>query len=139
MNKLTKALVSIGIVSTFLCVTGCSTDIQTSRPQPKQQSSLNSVTRTGQPDAKMTKKAEQDNSANITLEQLSKVKQEMTYEEVKNILGMEGHMVSESGEKGTPRYSVIYIWKLKDLQSIVQITFLDGKVRGIYKAPIPKA
>jgi hypothetical protein len=138
MNKLTKAVVSIGIASTFLCITGCSTDIQTSRPQSKQQQGLNSTTRMDRPDAKAPGKAKQDNSTYITLEQISKIKQDMTYEEVKDILGIEGRMVIESGEKGTPRYSATYIWRVQEPRSIVEIIFLDGKVRGVYRRSIPQ-
>jgi len=34
----------------------------------------------------------------------------MTYEKVRDIIGSDGQMLSESGEKGTSLYTVTYSW-----------------------------
>jgi hypothetical protein len=35
----------------------------------------------------------------------------MTYEQVKEIIGTDGELMSESGDKGTEYYTVMYMWK----------------------------
>jgi hypothetical protein len=44
----------------------------------------------------------------VTKEKFEQIKDGMTYEEVVKIIGAEGNLVSESGEKGTPYHTAIY-------------------------------
>lgn len=114
MKKQTLKLTLITVASTCLFLVACSSDSNkknTSKPNEEQAQSTNS----------------------ITLKQFAKVESGMTYEEVKDILGADGDLFSETGEKGTSTYSVTYVWPGIKPQSLAEITFLDGKVRGMYQ------
>jgi hypothetical protein len=57
----------------------------------------------------------------------------MTYEEVKNIFVIEGKLFfNGNGKKGTSNYSVMYVWPGKKTKSMAQVTFFNGKVRGMH-------
>ena len=53
---------------------------------------------------------EWSSSEMITLEQYDQIKTGMTYDEVKEIIGSEGTMSRETGDKGTDDYMVSYTW-----------------------------
>lgn len=52
-----------------------------------------------------------DSSGKITLEKYNQIENGMTYDEVKEIIGSEGTLSVESGEKGTNLYTVIYTYE----------------------------
>ncbi|MGG2014729.1 DUF3862 domain-containing protein [Bacillus sp. S10(2024)] len=66
----------------------------------------------------------------IDIEKYSKIKPDMTYEEVKNIIGSEGDKVVTDGTEGSANYKVTYAWKGTKPKSMAQITFLNGKLRS---------
>lgn len=55
-------------------------------------------------------KVENYNPPTISMEEFSKIKNGMTYNEVKEIIGSEGELLSESGAPGSPYYTVMYAW-----------------------------
>ncbi|MFD3450200.1 hypothetical protein ACFDTO_37105 [Microbacteriaceae bacterium 4G12] len=91
-------------------------------------SSTNQETKTKSEQKNETKGQQPTNT--ISLEQFSKLKTDMTYEEVKNIIGCDGDQVGSVGEKGDPNYQVRYGWKGKAPNSGAIITFMDGKLRS---------
>lgn len=50
----------------------------------------------------------------LTQEKFDQIKDEMSYEEVVKIIGSEGTLVSETGEKGTDLHTVMYEWTSAD-------------------------
>ncbi|WP_379968313.1 hypothetical protein [Ectobacillus sp. sgz5001026] len=104
------------ITITGLLLSGCSADIQTSRTQQKPIDSIETVNTTG-----------------ITATQFASIKEGMSYDEVKQLLGSEGDIINESGEKGTPTYKVDYAWPGKTSRTMGRVTFLDGKVRSTFQ------
>ncbi|MFD3449307.1 hypothetical protein ACFDTO_32545 [Microbacteriaceae bacterium 4G12] len=116
-----KVKVYACLVATCILFAGCSNNSEKTNTKPKQDSSAT------QQEKKDTNSVTLDQ---VTLDQFSKVKSDMTYEEVKKIMGSEGAMKFEKGEKGTATYSVEYFWEIKDPKSLARVTFLGGKVRG---------
>jgi hypothetical protein len=47
----------------------------------------------------------------ITKADFDKMQTGMTYEQVVQTIGVEGELLSESGDKGTPYYTVMYEWQ----------------------------
>ena len=52
-----------------------------------------------------------DGSDKLTLEQYDKIENGMTYAAVIDIIGFEGTLSAETGEKGTEFYTVIYTYE----------------------------
>jgi len=74
---------------------------------------------TTEPDKAPTEESVEEKSESvpdgqITLEKFEQVEHGMSYEEVADIIGSEGELVSESGEKGTDLYTVMYEWTEAD-------------------------
>ncbi|MBL1705400.1 hypothetical protein ELE02_40105, partial [Klebsiella pneumoniae] len=54
----------------------------------------------------------------------------MTYMEVKDLIGYEGDLLIEEGVEDSAQIKQIFAWKGSSPKSIVEITFLDGKVHS---------
>lgn len=68
-------------------------------------------------------------SSKVTLAEFNKVKNGMSYAEVKSIVGGEGTVSSESGKEGDSDYTVIYDYKGSgDLGANVSFMFQGGKL-----------
>lgn len=52
-----------------------------------------------------------DNSDKITLAEYNQIENGMTYDEVKGIIGSDGEVSAESGDKGAELYTIIYTWQ----------------------------
>lgn len=52
----------------------------------------------------------------------------MTSDEVKSLVGEEGTLYSEEGEKGTDSHIVIYIWYGRTEKNYATVLFQNGKV-----------
>lgn len=70
----------------------------------------------------------EDKAGILTEEKFNKIKNGMTYDEVKGIIGSEGTVISESGDQGTEFHTVIYEWKTDGLFSNANFTFQGGKL-----------
>lgn len=64
----------------------------------------------------------------ITLEEYNRIENGMTYEEVRDIIGGDGTLMSEVGEKDSPYYTVSYSWEGKGLGANANFTFQGGKL-----------
>ncbi len=51
------------------------------------------------------------NKPTISKSEFDKIENGMSYNEVKEIIGSEGELLSEAGDKGTEFYTVMYSWK----------------------------
>lgn len=51
------------------------------------------------------------NRPGLTKEKFERIQNGMTYEQVQEIIGTDGELMSEGGEKGTEFYTVMYMWK----------------------------
>lgn len=64
----------------------------------------------------------------LTEEKFNQIESGMTYDEVKNIIGSDGSVLSETGEKGTEFYTVIYEWETDGVFSNANFTFQGDKL-----------
>ncbi|ELK39938.1 lipoprotein [Brevibacillus agri] len=83
--------------------------------------------------AASTESANSD-KAKITKAAFDQIENGMTYDEVKNIIGGEGELLSEAGNKGEQFHAVVYMYEGEAAGSNASFTFLDGKlqVKGQY-------
>ncbi|MED0875999.1 hypothetical protein [Bacillus mobilis] len=64
----------------------------------------------------------------ININHFSNINEGMTYNEVKDLIGFEGDLLIEEGVEHSAQIKQIFAWKGSDPTSLVEITFLDGKV-----------
>ncbi|WP_050182661.1 DUF3862 domain-containing protein [Domibacillus robiginosus] len=55
-----------------------------------------------------------DETEGLTQEKFGQIQEGMTYEEVADLIGHEGTLISETGEKGTDLHTVMYQWESAD-------------------------
>jgi len=67
-------------------------------------------------------------SAKITMKKFDQVKNGMTYDQVKSIIGGDGAKDSESGTEGSADYTVIYSFQGSNLGSNATFMFQGGKL-----------
>lgn len=75
-----------------------------------------------------TEKEETVDEGTLTEEKFAGITNGMTYDEVKAIIGSEGTLLSESGEKGTDFHTAIYEWSTDALFASANFTFQGGKL-----------
>ncbi len=66
----------------------------------------------------------------ININHFTKINEGMTYMEVKDLIGYEGDLLIEEGVEDSAQIKQIFAWKGSSPKSIVEITFLDGKVHS---------
>lgn len=69
-----------------------------------------------------------DGSKTITIAQYNKIEKGMSYAEVKALIGLDGALQSEAGEKGTDTYVATYVWKGKTANAVAVIMFQGDKM-----------
>jgi hypothetical protein len=70
----------------------------------------------------------------ITKEEYKKIKNDMTYEEVKKIVGGDGEAYYEAGDEDTDTHVVNYMWHGEDEFSTASITCMGKDKKVISKA-----
>jgi len=119
MRKILYLVVSLSVIS-LLILTGCDSTTDPSSTPPNAEDTMTTVATTTAPTASAGK---------ITLEQYNQVEEGMSYDEVKEILGSEGTLLSEVGEKGTELYTAIYRWfGYESAASSANFTFQGDKM-----------
>ncbi|MBU8919439.1 DUF3862 domain-containing protein [Bacillus sp. FJAT-29953] len=80
--------------------------------------------------AESTKKEEKPAAKEgvLTKEKFEQIKDGMTYEEVVKVVGAEGKLLSESGEKGTQFHTVMYEFETDGFMSSASMMFQGGKL-----------
>nr|WP_088326653.1 DUF3862 domain-containing protein [Bacillus cereus] len=77
------------------------------------------------------KEEEQKNKPGISRDEFDQIQNGMSYEEVKNIIGSDGKVISESGQTGDQFYTIMYSWKSeKGLGANARFMFLEGKLQN---------
>ncbi len=66
----------------------------------------------------------------VNINHFAKINEGMTYMEVKDLIGYEGDLLIEEGVEDSAQIKQIFAWKGSSPKSIVEITFLDGKVHS---------
>ncbi len=66
----------------------------------------------------------------ININHFSNINEGMTYIEVKDVIGFDGNLLIEEGVEDSTQIKQIFSWKGSDPTSLVEITFLDGKVHS---------
>ncbi|MDM5188651.1 DUF3862 domain-containing protein [Bacillus sp. DX4.1] len=66
----------------------------------------------------------------INIKLFSQINEGMSYNEVKELVGCEGDLLTEYGEKNAANYQQTFAWKGNAPQSFAEITFSKGKVRS---------
>ncbi|MDH4421685.1 MULTISPECIES: hypothetical protein [Bacillus] len=73
---------------------------------------------------------ESQQKESININHFTKINEGMTYTEVKDLIGYEGDLLIEEGVEHSAQIKQIFAWKGSSPKSIVEITFLDGKVHS---------
>ncbi|SFP09349.1 DUF3862 domain-containing protein [Salibacterium halotolerans] len=69
------------------------------------------------------------NEGEITQEKFDSIESGMTYEEVVEIIGSEGEVMSESGEEGSEFHTIMYSWETSDaFGGNANFTFQNGEL-----------
>ncbi len=73
---------------------------------------------------------ENQKKESININHFSNINEGMTYKEVKDLIGFEGDLLIEEGVEHSTQIKQIFAWKGSNPTALVEITFLDGKVRS---------
>lgn len=77
---------------------------------------------------KKKKEEKPKNDEKITKAEFLKIENGMTYEQVIEIIGSEGELLSETGDKGSDYHTVMYQWKGKGFGASANATFQGGEL-----------
>ncbi|MDC2867545.1 DUF3862 domain-containing protein [Bacillus sp. BP-3] len=82
-----------------------------------------------QPKKEEPKKEESKNKPGVSKAEFDKIQNGMSYEEVKNIIGSDGEVLSETGQKGDQFHTIMYKWDgEKGLGANANFTFQEEKL-----------
>ncbi|EOO71750.1 DUF3862 domain-containing protein [Bacillus mycoides] len=71
------------------------------------------------------------NKPGINKAKFDQIQNGMSYEEVKNIIGSDGKVISEGGQAGDHFHTIMYSWKgEKGLGANANFMFLEGKLQN---------
>ncbi|QIW21221.1 DUF3862 domain-containing protein [Bacillus thuringiensis] len=71
------------------------------------------------------------NKPGINKAKFDQIQNGMSYEEVKNIIGSDGEVISEGGQAGDQFHTIMYSWKgEKGLGANANFMFLEGKLQN---------
>lgn len=71
------------------------------------------------------------NKPGISKAEFDQIQNGMSYEEVKNIIGSDGKVISESGQTGDQFYTIMYSWKSeKGVGANARFMFQEGKLQN---------
>ena len=114
----------LGIITLGIIIAACSDE-----STPIEEKGTETAEPAAAPAKKEAKKpAVKKEDPGINMAEFEEIQNGMSYGEVAKIIGSEGEMMSETGAKGDPYYTVIYTWKAKDGISNAVITFQGDKV-----------
>ncbi|MBO8164712.1 MAG: hypothetical protein H0Z34_13505 [Brevibacillus sp.] len=106
-----------------------------SESQPAAQQEATAETQEAQPESKPAEQEpapeakEPDNPPTMSKAEFDAIQNGMTYEEVVQIVGGEGELLSETGTPGDPSHTVMYMWEGEgDIGANANAMFQGGKM-----------
>lgn len=84
-------------------------EVKLASTEPKQEVK-NETKKENKPEVKKADPTKEGNKEGISKAEFDQIQNGMTYEEVKTIIGSDGEVMSESGQKGQQFYTIMYSW-----------------------------
>ena len=123
-----KNLFNVGFVVLILVVLGCNCQRLKEMADERKSTPTNSSPTSSSPS---TSPASTDNKSGLTMDKYNQIKNGMSYQEVKDIIGREGTQTMSSGEG---KYKVeSYKWEGDNYQ-FISVVFTGGKVQSKVQA-----
>ena len=123
---------SVGVISIILifALAACGgDDVQSTNEQSESQSETQGSTdQASEEKAVNEEESDENESALLTKEKYDKIKTGMTYEEVVEIIGSKGTVMSESGDAGSDTHTVLYEFDTDGFMSAATMMFQGGKL-----------
>lgn len=121
-----KLIITLIACSLAFSMTACSAPDEASQTKAPSQSAESSSDESKEESQQDTTAPESENASGINEEKFNQIKNGMTYDEVKEIIGVDGTNISESELGGIK--TVMYQWTVENGIGNVTITFQDDKV-----------
>ncbi|CAH2464436.1 MULTISPECIES: DUF3862 domain-containing protein [Bacillus cereus group] len=129
------ALIVLGVIA---AITGGGDDkVEAPSTEPKQEVLTTTPVTKEEPKKEEPKKEEPNkeeapkNKPGISKAEFDQIQNGMSYEEVKNIIGSDGEVMSESGQAGDQFHTIMYSWKNeKGLGANARFMFQEGKLQN---------
>ncbi|WP_242224565.1 DUF3862 domain-containing protein [Bacillus cereus group sp. BfR-BA-01380] len=103
-------------------------EAKTTSTEPKQETKQEQPKKE-EPKKEETKKEEAKNKPGVSKAEFDQIQNGMSYEEVKNIIGSDGEVLSETGQKGDQFHTIMYKWDgEKGLGANANFTFQEEKL-----------
>ncbi|WP_051316981.1 hypothetical protein [Ectobacillus panaciterrae] len=67
----------------------------------------------------------------VTLDKIFKIKEGMSYTQVKEVFEKDGNFLFAKGRKGSVNYTEVYKWKGAKTETFIEVTFRDGRAAGM--------
>lgn len=113
----------IGVILLFIIIgVLASGDEESTTTEPKEQ------TKTSEQASGTDTSDKKDSAGKLTKEKFEQITDGMTYEEVVKIIGAEGTLISETGEKGTDFHTLMYEFPTDGMFSNANMMFQGGKL-----------
>ncbi|MED0988100.1 DUF3862 domain-containing protein [Bacillus paramycoides] len=132
-------IIALIILGVFAAITGGGDDKVVEAPsiKPKQEAQTTTpVTKEEQKKEELEKEdSKKDevskNKLGISKAEFDQIQNGMSYEEVKNIIGSDGKVISERRQAGDQFYTIMYSWKSeKGLGANARFMFQEGKLKN---------
>lgn len=101
---------------------------ETAKPEKEEPKAVETAAE--QPKEEPKKEEPPKNKETITSEEFTTIQNGMSYEEVVEIIGSEGELLSETGTKGDQFYTVMYKWDGEGLGANANFTFQNNKLQN---------
>ncbi|MDM5430773.1 DUF3862 domain-containing protein [Bacillus mycoides] len=126
------------VLSFIVAIAGGGDDKKkTTSTEPKQEALTTTPITKEEPKKEEPKKEEPKkeeapkNKPGINKAKFDQIQNGMSYEEVKNIIGSDGEVISEGGQAGDQFHTIMYSWKgEKGLGANANFMFLEGKLQN---------
>jgi len=126
-----KNLYNLGFIALLLVVLGCNCQKLQELANEGKTSPTSTPSTTSSPSSTSTPASTDDKKTGLTMDKYNQIKNGMSYDEVKTIIGSEGTQTMSSGEG---KYKVeSYKWDGDDYQ-FISVVFMGGKVNSKVQA-----
>jgi len=126
-----KNIYNLGFIALLLVVLGCNCQKLQELANEGKTSPTSTPSTTSSPSSTSTPASTDDKKTGLTMDKYNQIKNGMSYDEVKTIIGSEGTQTMSSGEG---KYKVeSYKWDGDDYQ-FISVVFMGGKVNSKVQA-----